>query len=99
MPSSTWSARWLVVVALEARHPASIVGGDAPLQVLARGTVVELGPAVLRIRLNDGVEPPPSRERVVVVVHRAKVELVLGEVVGDEPDPRTVRIARVARAE
>jgi hypothetical protein len=87
-------------VALEARHPTSIVGGDDPLAVLARGTLIELGPAIVRIRLDEGAEPPPARETVVVIVHRTKVEMVLGTVdAGGESDPRLLLVTRVARAD
>ena len=87
-------------MALEARHPVSVLGGDDPLRVLARGTLLELGPATVRIRLDD--EEPElalGRTTVVVVVHRTKVEMVLGERIELERDGRAHLITRVARAD
>lgn len=86
-------------MALEARHPVSIVGDDAPLRVLARGTLVDLGAGAVRIRLDEDAELAEGRQAVIVVVHRTKVELVLGERVDREAELRMVRIARVIPAE
>ena len=77
----------------------SIIGGDDPLTVLARGALLDLGPAIVRIRLDEGAELPDDRRAVVVVVHRVKVEMVLGTLAGGESDPRVVQVARVARAD
>ena len=77
----------------------SILGGDDPLIVLARGTMLDLGPAIVRIRLDDGAELPDDRRAVVVVVHRTKVEMVLGTLAGGESDPRVVQVARVERVD
>lgn len=86
-------------MALEARHPVSVVGDD-PLRVLARGTLLDLGPATVRVRLDDD-EPalPIGRTAVVVVVHRTKVEMVLGERTELERDGRAHVITRVHRAD
>lgn len=77
----------------------SVVGDDGPLRVLARGTLVELGAGAVRIRLDEDAELEEGRQTVVVVVHRTKVELVLGQRVDRESEPRMVRIARVIPAD
>ena len=77
----------------------SVVGGDEAMAVIARGTLVELGPAMARVRLDEGAAVPDVRSTVVVVVHRTNVEMVLGSVVAGETEPRMLRIARVARAD
>jgi len=77
----------------------SIVGEDAPLRVLAGGTAIEVGPVTVRIRLDEGAEMPEGKQTVVVIVHRTKVEMMLGTPIDGETDPQMVRIARVSRAE
>jgi len=76
----------------------TIVGDDSPLRVLARGTLVDLGPSIVWIRTDEdaGVE---VRATVAVVVHRSKVEVVLGQVAEVDPAAGIVSVARVVRAD
>ena len=80
---------------LEVRHPVTLLGGDDTLTVLARGTLVDLGPAIVRVRLDGDDEPPRGGFPIVVVVHRAEPEMVLGDVIDGGSEPRTVVVSRV----